>query len=556
MSGTARQLSASVTIVGAGPVGLTVAMELASQGIDVAVLETRRYGEPPSVKCNHVAARTMEVFRRLGLADRVRNSGLPPDYPHDIAYRVTTTGTELTRIPIPCRRDRFTATGGPDTDWPTPEPPHRINQIFLEPLMLEHAAAMGKVRLCCHTTVSEVRQDADRVIATALDLDTGETVMVESEYLVGCEGGRSLTRHVIGAKFEGDPVVQRVQSTYIRAPGLIDLLTERPAWGTFSLNPRRCGNVYAIDGHTTWLIHNYLNDSEPDFESVDRDRSIRHILGVDEDFTYEVLSKEDWFGRRLVADSFRDRRLFICGDAAHIWVPFAGYGMNAGIADAVNLAWLLAARLHGWGAPPMLDAYEAERHPITEQVSHFAMNHALQVSRQRTAVPVEIEAPGTDGDTVRERVGRSAYDLNVQQYAAAGLNFGYFYDASPIISYDDERAPGYTMGAFEPSTVPGCRLPHLWLDDGRSLYDALGPAYTLVRFEKDLSTESLVDAAAARGVPLAELDPQVSGWRNTYRQPLMITRRDLHIAWRGDETPSDVDGLLDLLTGRALTSPR
>jgi 2-polyprenyl-6-methoxyphenol hydroxylase-like FAD-dependent oxidoreductase len=122
-------LQARVLVVGAGPVGLTLAMDLAQRGIDVLVAEIRERGEPPNVKCNHVSARSMEIFRRLGVAQALRDAGLPADYPNDVAYRTTFTGEELSRIPIPARKDRYTARGGPDTWWPTPEPPHRINQI-------------------------------------------------------------------------------------------------------------------------------------------------------------------------------------------------------------------------------------------------------------------------------------------------------------------------------------------------------------------------------------------------------------------------------------------
>ena len=219
--------------------------------------------------------------------------------------------------------------------------------------------------------------------------------------MVGCEGGRSPTRKAIGATLVGDAVVQRVQSTYIRAPGLLAAMQARRAWAMFSLNPRRSGNVYAIDGRETWLVHNYLKDDEPDFTSVDRDWSLRTILGVGPDFEYEIISKEDWFGRRLVADRLRSGRVFICGDAAHLWVPYAGYGMNAGIADAANLSWLLAAHLKGWAPEAILNAHEAERLPITEQVSHFAMDHAHKMARQRMAVPANIEEPGPEGDRAR-----------------------------------------------------------------------------------------------------------------------------------------------------------
>ncbi len=136
---------------GAGPVGLTLAIDLAWRGIKVLVVEPRAPGEPPSVKCNHVGARTMEIFRRLGVVQAVRAAGLPDDYPNDVAFRTTTTGLELSRIPIPCRRDRYTATGGPDTWWPTPEPAHRINQIYLEPVLFAHAAAQPNIRIVNRT---------------------------------------------------------------------------------------------------------------------------------------------------------------------------------------------------------------------------------------------------------------------------------------------------------------------------------------------------------------------------------------------------------------------
>jgi 2-polyprenyl-6-methoxyphenol hydroxylase-like FAD-dependent oxidoreductase len=227
-----KDIETSVLIVGAGPVGLTLAMDLAWRGVDVAVAELRRRGEPPSVKCNHVSARSMEIFRRLGVARRLRDAGLPPDYPNDVAYRTTATGIELALIPIPCRVERFTAKGGPDTWWPTPEPPHRINQIFLEPVLFEHAASMPRVRLLNRTAVEDCTQDNSGEVATARDLDTGESRRVACAYMVGCDGGRSETRKSIGATLNGTAEVQRVQSTYIRAPRLLRMKPGKPAWAT------------------------------------------------------------------------------------------------------------------------------------------------------------------------------------------------------------------------------------------------------------------------------------------------------------------------------------
>src|SRR5205085_7154750 len=226
----------------------------------------------------------------------------------------------------------------------------------------------------------------------------------------------------------GDAVIRRVQATFIRAPYLIARQQGERAWMTNAVNPRRVGNVIAIDGRERWMIFNYLRPDEPDFDAVDRDWAIRTILGVGADFRYEIISKEDWYGRRIVADKMRAGRVFIAGDAAHIWVPYAGYGMNAGIADAMNLSWPLAAHLNGWAPAAILDAYEAERLPITEQVSRFAMDHAEKEIRRRGAVPAEIESLGPEGERARAEAGRLSYDINVHQYCCGGLNFGGYYD--------------------------------------------------------------------------------------------------------------------------------
>jgi 2-polyprenyl-6-methoxyphenol hydroxylase-like FAD-dependent oxidoreductase len=545
-----EDLNADVLIVGAGPVGLTLAMDLASRGVKVVIAETRHYAEPPNVKCNHVAARTMEVFRRLGVAQKLRDTGLPADHPNDVVFRTSVTGIELTRIPIPCRRDRYTETEGPDAWWPTPEPPHRINQIFLEPVLLEHAAALPGVTLLNRTQVTQFEQDDEGVVATATDLDHGTTRTIRARYMVGCDGGSSGVRKQIGAKLEGTAVIQRVQSTYIRAPQLRAMIPGKPAWSYYSVNPRRCGTMFAIDGHETWLVHNHLNAEEPEFDSVDRDYAIREIIGVGPDFKYDVISKEDWVGRRLVANRFRDRRVFLAGDAAHLWVPYAGYGMNAGIADAINLSWLLSARVLGWADEGILDAYEAERQPITEQVSQFAMDHAQKMIRARRAVPPNIEAAGPEGEALRAEIGREAYELNVQQFCCGGLNFGYFYKGSPIIATDGEEPPVYSMGDFTPSTVPGCRAPHLWLKDGRSLYDAFGPGYTLLRFDRGTEVAALEEAARACGMPLAVVDVEAAEVPAAYRHRLVLCRADQHVAWRGDEVPAKAAELVARLRGQ------
>ncbi len=546
-----RRLRTSVLIVGGGPVGSVLALDLAGRGIDVIVAEQNPPGTQPGVKCNHVAARTMEIFRRLGVVDVVRNTGLPADHANDVAFRTTAVGTEFARIHIPCRRDRYTDKSGPDGWWPTPEPPHRINQIYLDPLLAAEAAAHPRVRFVNLMRVSGFAQDEAGVTVEAEDLANGGKIAIDCAYLVGCDGPTSEVRRQIGARLSGDAMIGRTQSSYIRVPGLAARMRAVPAWSTQVMNPRRSANMFAVDGRETWLVHNYLRADEADFEAIDADGCLRDILGVEPSFNVELISRENWIGRRLLADRFRDRRVFICGDAAHIWAPFAGYGMNAGIADATNLAWMLTGVLDGWADPAILAAHEAERWPITEQVSKYAMGTALALARARAEVPADIEAPGSGGDAVRAALGRQLLDMHTPQFCCGGLNFGSFYDRSPIVAYDGEAAPAYTMDNFTPSTVPGCRTPHVWLPgvgskEGRSLYDAMGPGFTLLRFDRAVEVASLVEAAALRCVPLVVLDlaPQAP-----YREKLVLSRPDQHVAWRGDVLPRDPLQLIDRIRG-------
>jgi hypothetical protein len=227
--------------------------------------------------------------------------------------------------------------------------------------------------------------------------------------------------------------------------------------------------------------------------------------------------------------------------------------MNAGIADGLNLSWKLAAYLQGWGGEAMLDAYEAERKPITEQVSRFAMSHAAKAIAERTQVPANFLDDDAAGEQARKDLGEEAHRLHLQQFACAGLNFGYYYQDSPLIAHDGEDPPAYTMYDYTVSTVPGCRLPHFWLENGRSLYDMMGPDHVLLRFSAEVDVKPLVQAAQDRGMPLSILDVTDADFPSAYRHALVIARPDRHIAWRGDRLPEDVATLTDQLAGvRAL----
>jgi 2-polyprenyl-6-methoxyphenol hydroxylase-like FAD-dependent oxidoreductase len=550
------RLKTKVLIVGGGPVGLTLALDLAWRGIDVVVAERRPPNDPPNVKCGQIGARSMEIFRRLGVADKLRDIGLPADYPNDIVSATSVTGIELSRVPIPARGARGTpAATGPDTAWPTPEHTHRCNQKFFEPVLFAHAAEQPRIRILHRTEVTDLAQGEQAVTVSAVDLDSGSRTSIACDFLVGCDGASSFVRKSIGSDFVGSPVLQYAQSFYVRAPQLRSLLPGKPAWLYFSLNPRRCGVTMAVDGRETWNMQNFSYPGESGLDHLNRDWVIRSILGVGSDFEYQLLSYEDWIARRLVASKFREQRVFICGDAAHVWMPLGGFGMSAGIADAANLAWKLAGVLRGWATHEILDSYEAERRPITDQASRIISDIGSQVMMQRHELSPDIERLDAIGQAARAAAGQLAYALDVEQQCCGGLNFGYFYDRSPIIGYDEEQPPTYTMGTFTSTTVPGCRVPHVWVEGRRSLYDAMGSGYTLLRLDPTVRVAGIVAAAARRGLPLDVLDVRSAEALEVYHHKLVLVRPDQHVAWRGDEEPTDPINLVDLVRGAARMSP-
>ena len=544
---TAQRHQAPIVVAGAGPVGSCLAIEAALRGIDVIVVEPRSADEGPSAKCNTVAARTMETFRRFRIADEVRAAGLPDDYPTDVIYTTSVAGPEIVRIPQPSRDERH-LDGYLDSHWATPEPVVRVSQIFLEPILWARLRSLPTVTVLHDTTVDRYEQTASGVTVHATHRD-GTAVTVTGRFLVGCDGGRSTIRKAMGVHLTGDAEIGSTRTSLVRSAAIRELFDgRRPAWMSWVVNDRVRGNVVAIDGDERWLLHRSVPPGAT-FEDVDLDGSIQALLGAERPVEYEVLGHEDWTGRRLVAERFRDGNVFIAGDAAHLWVPYAGYGMNAGIADAVSLAWLLSAVLAGWASEAILGAYEAERLPITDQVSRLAMDIVLENAAAMGASPPppELSDPGPAGQELRNLIGPILRDINVAQFAPEGLNFGYFYEGSPIIRTDGAPPPPYSMGETTPSTVPGCRMPHFEVD-GRPVLDLLGPDYTLVRFDPALDVRGFVAAAADAGLPLVVLDAPAQPDTDVFAHPLLIVRVDQHVAWRGDQLPAD-HSLIDLLRG-------
>ncbi len=540
-----------VLIVGGGAVGLTAALDLATRGINVIIVE-KNIAETPAVpRANHLSARTMEIFRTIGIADKIRKQGLPDDFANDVAFVTTLTGYEIARLPIPSRNERFNSVGYIDSSWPTPEPAHRCNQMYFEPVIRDEAIANPRIKILFQTEITDFTQDEDGVTATGKNIVSGSLVEIRANYMIGCDGARSMVRKKIKSKFIGDDVISRNRMALVKMPDLLKNLAMEPAWMAWFMTPKGHGSVHAIDGKDLWCFHCTLPQGEEDMESLDRDAVIKAAVGLD--LPYETIHAEDWYGRRLIASKFSDRRVFLSGDSSHIWIPMAGYGMNAGVADAVNLTWKLAAVLSGWAAPAILDTFTVERRPVTEQVSkHVAniavVNYAAEIRRNP---PVELFEEGEVGEQARASAKGFLLEANMDQFNCAGLNFGPVYDESSIIASDAATPPPFELGSYVPTTIPGCRTPYFTFENGESLYDKMGLGFALLRTDPSLDVSAILGAAKKVGMPMEVVDIEAGAADGVYDHKLVLSRPDQYVAWRGNEVPIDAGALIDQVRGAA-----
>ncbi|WP_432824941.1 FAD-dependent monooxygenase [Dactylosporangium sp. CA-092794] len=530
----------SVLVVGAGPTGLTLGIDLAQRGVPCRIVEATTE-RPVNPRCNTTSARSMEIFRRLGLADDVRRAGLPNDYPTSIQYRATLQGAELFRIPFPSSGEVLSGAGR--AQWPTPEPQHRISQLYLEPILERHAHRTPGLTVERGCRLVDLRRHPDHV--EAIVESGGQTRMLHCEYVVGCDGAHSAVRRNLGIRYHGVEALQKFVSTFVRSAELGRLAARDPAW-TYWTFGRGQSSLIAIDGHDRWLNHVAF---DPDHDTDDEDPEQLLEQAVGGPIEHEVLGVVRWTGRQLVAETYQQGRVFLAGDAAHIWIPVGGFGMNTGIQDAITLGWMLAAVHHGWAPPELLNAYELERKPIGEQFA-AAVGRAARASFAE--VPAGIHAPGEAGDRARSEFARRLATTEPQRYSPDGFSFGYHYANSPLVLGGDEQA-AVEMGAYRRQARPGFRLPHVWLPDGRSVLDALGADFTLIRTGDEGDAGAWSAAAAELGIPLTVLDlPR--RWPESFPSELILVRPDQHVAWMGaaGTRPGDV---LGAVIGRRLVSP-
>lgn len=523
--------------------GLVLALFLDHYGVKSVVFEsaeTTRW-QPKGSTHN---ARTMEHYRRLGIARDMRTRGLPKDHPTDIAYFTRYSAWELARRPQPSEADRLRMREqAPRTDQFV-EPLLRTNQMYVERFLLEQARSRPNITLR-YGWEADAFAASDTLTELTATSGSGKTERWQSQYLAGCDGSQSAVRRWLGIRYDGSDTLDHGQAfyagqmfaTYLRAPTLYrDFFGKRPAWLYWSITPEFQTALVAVNGVDEFLmfLKSPVRGGQPDNSIIGRS------MGRP-DIPFEILSQSPWTaGVALVAEEFGRGRVLLAGDTVHLFTPTGGFGMNTGIDDVANLSWKLAAAVQGWGGQGLLATYELERKPIALRNTGAARELAKVITA--VAVPPHLEHTTAEGEAARRVVGASLAEHR-DEVTSWGVQLGARYDASPL-TVSDSPPPADVHADYVPSAVPGGRAPHLWLNDrrgsGDSLFDHFGRGFTLLELgENPPSGAALQNAAEAGRVPLKTLRITDALARERYERDLVLVRPDQHIAWRGNKLPAD-----------------
>ncbi|WP_206244030.1 FAD-dependent monooxygenase [Novosphingobium terrae] len=535
------ELDTQVAIVGAGPAGLAAAIELGSRGIACVLLErTERGGYAPRAKTTHTRAR--EHMRRWGIAGRLADEApFGVDYPSNVSFVTRLGGKMIKQFPdaLQCSPQR-------DERWS--EHSQWIPQYKVEKVMREHVATLPDVDLRFGSDYLDFTQDEDAVTLRYRTVADGSEHTLRAAFLIGADGARSRVRENIGAKMIGTYGLSRNYNIIFRAPGLAEAHQNGPAVMYWQVNPEAPSLIGPMDRDDLWFF--MPSDIGPDVTYSDEEAvaAIKASTGID--IPLEVLSSDEWVASRLLADRYRQGRVFLSGDACHLHPPFGGFGMNMGISDSVDLGWKIAAILQGWGGPGLLDSYEAERRPAHEHVLEEASsNHAVLPN---LLLRPHLEEDSPEGEAERAEVAGIVAKAKHKEFFSPGVVLGFCYQTSPVIVDDGTSAQWQRSNEYTPMAIPGCLAPHRWLDETTSLYDRFGAGMTLLV----LAPDRYDDIAAARdeaqesGTPLTIVALPREDLRAAYDEPLALIRPDQHVAWRGKCWPRGTD-LLKHVTGRA-----
>ena len=528
-----------VLVIGAGPVGLTLSLDLARRGVRATLVE--RNAAPLKLpKMERSNPRTMEIFRRLGLVDEIRAAAFPADAPMDIAIVKSLAEPELVRQVYPSVDDTR-AQIAKCTDGSLPREPYQlVSQYTLEPILLAHAKRAETLTVLQSTELVSLEQDEHGV--TAILRDASGERPVRARYLVGSDGGGGSVRKQIGVRMQGKAGLGTIYNIFFRCDDLLEKSVPGLcrhycfAWSPGSAGA--AGTMVIQDDCRHFAIHTTAPDG---FDPVE---IMRTATGLDID--PQILHVGPWTQHMLVAAQHKVGRVFLAGDSNHLYIPAGGLGMNTGIVDATNLAWKLAAAIEGWGGPDLLDSYDTERR-MAGQRNLKAVQVALDgVLEWRAAFTPEVL---TD-PTVRADFAAMADPLNRGVYEMHGADLGYRY-ASAVIDDAEGAAPPSPIRAYNPTTWPGAHLPHVWLEPGVALYDRLRTdRFTLLMMAEGDPT-ALAYAFRQIDAPFETLRIDDPGIRAVLERDSVLVRPDLHVVWRGDTMPVDPERLARRVTGNA-----
>ena len=533
-------IETDVLVAGGGPCGLMLANELGPRGVRLLLVDGKP-GTAFNPQANATQARTMEHFRRLGFADEVRSQGLPPDHPTDIAYFTRYTGHELARLSLPTAAQAVQKIRDMGGSWSAAELPHRISQKYVEAILRRHAQAHASNDIRYGWRLVDFADQGGFVHATLQPAEGGPPQAVRARYLVGADGARSSVRQSLGIAWGGETGARRefmggqMFAVYLRAPRFYDVFPHARAWMYVSFNAQRRAFMASVDGRQEFAFHAALRpDEDPSaWTETDARRVFAEALGCEVDC--EILSFGTWLaGHSLVVQAMQMGRVFLAGDAAHLFTPTGGLGYNTAVEDAVNLAWKLAHVIQGCAPAALLASYEAERRPVALRNTAYARRFADSVGLL-SASP-RLEEHSAEG--ARRRAEAAAQlDAHVRlEFNIPGVTFGARYDASPIIVADGTSPPTDLPNTYEPTACPGGRPPHAWLPDGRSLYDSLHREWTLLSLGRQpVESAGFVDAAKTLGLDLKVVRHESDELRTLYGQPLVLIRPDQVVAWRGPD---------------------